>query len=195
MPNWRYIWYDIEERWDRLGLRKWINDNPKIIIGISIATGVLFLLIVITSLIPHNPPIISDSQKTWFYDLNTKKLFVVDGDSIPPIDAPSGQLADGQPAGVKAYVFSYLKDPKESERFIGYLEKFTPEGKKMISSIRKSESNVTSQMVHQLNSNRFVRRPADSDWVAADSDEGRFILGQVSRVNESGQAPHYCSPK
>ncbi len=195
MPNWRYIRYDIEERWDRLGLRKWINNNPKIVIGISVIAGIVFLLIVITSLIPYKPPITSESQKNWYYDLNTETLFVVDGTKIPPIDAPSGKLPDGQPAGVRAYVFSYSRNPNESERFIGYLEKFTPEGKKMIVSIRKSKSNVTGGMVRRLNSNRFVCRPSDKCWYLADSKEGVAILEQVSRSNKHGQSPNYCQPE
>jgi hypothetical protein len=194
MPNWKYIWWDIEERWERLGLRSWVNNNPKIILGISIVTVIIFLLIVIAQCMPYNPPAIPRTHKAWFYDLNTNKLFVADSDNIPPIDAPSGKLPDGQPAGVKAYVFSYIREPNESERFIGYLEKYTPQGKKIISLFRKSKNNVTKDMVLELNKNRFVCKPS-KQWFLADSNEGRVILKQVSRINEKGQIPNYYSPK
>ena len=59
MPNWKYIWYDIEERWERLGLRKWINNNPKVIMGISIVAVSIFLLIMIAQLMPYRPPVSS----------------------------------------------------------------------------------------------------------------------------------------
>jgi len=195
MPNWKYIRYDIEERLERLDLRNRINNNPKIVIGISIASVSIFLLIVIARLMPYKPPIISESNKIWFYDLNTEKLFVADEDEIPPIDAPSGKFPDGQPAGVRAYVLTYFQDPNESERFIGYLEKYTPEGKKIIFSFQKSRDNVTKELVRQLNKNRFVRTPDDDRWFLTDSNEGRLILKQVSLINETGQIPRYCSPK
>ena len=222
MPNWKYIWYDIQqwwarmlsrgfrfgvfgqdkylryklhERWERLGIRNWINKNPKIVIGVCVAAVFIFLVIVIAQLMPYSPPIISQTSKAWFYDLNTDKLFITDGDRIPPIQAPSGKLPDGQPGGVKAYVFSYSRDPSESERFIGYLEKYTPEGKKIVSSFRKSGDKVTEELIEQLNNNRFVRRLDDDHWFLVDSSEGRVILEQVSFINEMGQMPYYCPPK
>jgi len=195
MPNWKYIWYDIEERWDRLGLRDWINKNPKAVIGISIASVLIFLLIVITQLMPYRSPAIPQTSKAWFYDLNTGKLFVEDGDKIPPVKAPSGKLADGQPGGVRAHVFSYSSNPSESERFIGYLEKFTPEGKEIVSSFRKSEDKVTRELIKQLNRNRFVRRVDDDEWFSADSKEGRIILEQALLTNESGETAQYCLPR
>lgn len=222
MPNWKYIWYDIQQwwgrmisrgfkfpvfgqdkylrykiwdQWERLGIRNWINKNPKIVIGVSAAAVFMFLVIVIAQLMPYRPPIISQTSKAWFYDLNTDKLFITDGDRIPPIQAPSGQLPDGQPAGVKAYVFSYFHDPNESERFIGYLKKYTSEGKKIISSFRESGDKVTEELIKQLNNNRFVRRLDDDHWFLADSSEGRVILEQVSIINEMGQIPYYCPPK
>lgn len=195
MPNWKYIRYDIEERWERLGLRNWINNNPKIVTAISAAAVFIFLLIVISQLIPYKPLIISQTPKAWFYDLNTDKLYITDGENIPPIEAPSGELPDGRPAGVKAYVLSYFRDPNESERFIGYLEKFTPQGKKIISSLQKSSAKVNEELIKQINRNRLIRWPDDNQWFLADSKEGRAILEQTSRINEMGQIPYYYPPK
>ena len=195
MPNWKYIWYDIEERWERLGFRNWINNNPKIVIGISVASVFIFLLIVIIQLIPNKYPIVIQTDKVWFYDLNTGKLFVGDRDEIPPIQAPSGKLPDGQLAGVKAYVFSYVHDPNDSERFVGYLEKYTPEGKEIVSSFQRSTRNVTKKLVRKLNKNRFIRKVIDEQWFLAGSEQGRAILREVAHVNETGQTLNYCSPK
>ena len=176
-------------------MRKWIKENPKIVISVSAASVLMFLAIMIEQLMPYSLPIISQTSKAWFYDLNTDKLFITDGDRIPPIYAPSGTLPDGQPAGVKAYVFSYVHDSNASERFIGYLEKYTPEGKKIISSFRKSGDKVTEKLIKQLNHNRFVRSLDDDNWFLADSSQGRAILEQVSIKNEMGQIPYSCSPK
>ena len=191
----RHTWYEIEDQLKSLRIKELVNSNPKFVIGLSIASGVLFLLIVIISLLASRPAATWEREKAWFFDLNTQQLFVAGSDDVPPIDAPSGALTDGQPAGVRAYVFSYVNDPKVSERFIGYLEKFTPEGQKMISTIRKSKSNVTRDMVRQLNRNRLIRRPSDTNWFPADSNDARFIIEQVARVNQPGQMPRDCLPK
>jgi hypothetical protein len=198
MPNWKYIWWNIEDRWERLGLkniRNCANNNPKIVIGICIGAVLLLLLIVIAQLMPYRSPITLPPHKVWFYDLNTNELFVADGDKIPPIKAPSDKLVDGEPAGVKAHVLSYIRDPNESERFIGYLEKYTPEGKKLLSTVKKSGTGVTKEMIQELNKNRFVRTADDNRWFLADSDRGRAILEQVFRTNEKGERPHACIPK
>lgn len=191
----RHLRYKLREKWERLAIRKWVNENPRIIMGISIASVFIFLLIVIAQLMPYRPPILSYTFKAWFYDLNTDKLFVVGSDEIPPIDAPSGPFPDGQLAGVKAYVLSYVREPNESERFIGYLEKYTPQGKEIIYSFRKSQKNVTKESVRRLNQNRFVRRVADNRWFLADSNEGRAILENVLLPNEAGQIPIYYPPR
>jgi hypothetical protein len=195
MPNWKYIWWDIKDRWERLGLRNRINSNPKIVLGIGIGSVLIFLLIVTAQLVPYRSSITRQPRKAWFYDLNTNKLFVADGDKVPPIEAPSGKLPDGQPAGVKAHVLSYLQDPNESERFIGCLEKYTPEGEKILSLFKKAGTNVTKELIQQLNKNRFVRTAADDRWFLVDSDEGRIILERVLRTNENGQIPRACTPK
>ncbi len=101
MRKWKYIRYDIEDRWRRLGLRKCIDNNPKIVVGISVAVIFIFLLTFIVRLMPYRPLIDLQNSKAWFYDLNTDELFIADGDEIAPIKAPSGDLSDGEPAGVK----------------------------------------------------------------------------------------------
>lgn len=191
----QYKWYAIEERLKSSPIRNQINGNPKFVIGLSAASSVLLLLIVITSLTASGPGVTREREKAWFYDLNTQQLFAAAGDDVPPIDAPSGALTDGQPAGVRAYVFSRVSEPNESERFIGYLEMFTPEGKEMISTIRKSGTKVTSDVIRQLNRNRLLRRPSDTNWFPADSNDGRVVLEQFSTTDGSKQTLFDCSPE
>ncbi|GAH59861.1 unnamed protein product, partial [marine sediment metagenome] len=134
-PDFQYFRYELKERLERLAIRKWINQNPKIIIGITVVSVFVLLTIVIGLLSGGKAPKIKDYKKAWFYDLNTGKLFIAKSDQIPPIDAPSGPLRiespsgplrNGGPAGAKAYVFSYADEPNESNRFIGFLETTVP---------------------------------------------------------------------
>lgn len=185
MPNWRYIRYRIEERWERLELREKINRHPKAVIGISAAAGIGLLLIAALPLILRQAPVLPQSRDAWFYDLNTQTLFAADSRKTPPVKAPSGDLPDGDPAGVRAHVLPASGSPTDAEPFICYLEKFTPEGKKLVASFQNSQTGITEDMVRQLNNNRLIRRPADTQWVTANSEEGRWILQQASYARRS----------
>ena len=42
---------------------------------------------------------------------------------------------------------------------------------------------------------RLIRRVKDKKWVEANSPEGRAILKEVFRKDETGKIPHYIPPK
>ncbi len=205
IPDW--LRYEIREQWERLGARllparRWINrQNPRIIIGITAVSVFIFLTVVIWMLIPEKPlEKVELSDKAWFYDLNTGKLFPGKDDQNPPIEAPSGPLRiesaagplqEGGPAGVKAYVFSYAREPNESERFIGFLETSVPrEIMERLEAI-KPKAGRTEQWGY----GKFVCRLKDKYWVLGDSDEGRAILKDVYLPDKTGAIPHYCPPE
>jgi len=205
IPDW--LRYEIRERWERLSARplparRWINrQNPKIIIAITIASVLLLLTVVIWMLIPEKPlEQIKQSDKVWFYDLNTGKLFVGRDDQIPPIEAPSGPLStesaagplqEGGPAGVKAYVFSYAREPNESERFIGFLETSVPrEIMERLEAIKPKAGSA-----ERWGYGKLVRRLKDKYWVSGDSDEGRTILKEAYLPDKTGESARYCPPE
>ncbi len=199
IPDW--LRYEIREKWERLAaklldVRRWLNrQNPRIIIGITVVTVLVLLTIVIGLLSGPKAPEIKEYKKAWFYDLNTSKLFVAKSKLIPPIEAPSGPLGNGKPAGVKAYVFSYTYEPNESERFIGFLETFTPEAKKNKSKSAKSKDDSAAELIKQWGEGRLVRRVEDEQWFAANSDEGRTIIEEAFLPNENGEHARYCPPQ
>ncbi len=205
LPDW--LRYEIREQWERLtaklqAARRWINQqNSKIIIGITAASVLMLLAIVIWLLTPEKPlEQIEQSDKAWFYDLNTGKLFVGKDDQNPPIEAPSGPLRiefavgplqEGGPAGVKAYVFSYADEPNESERFIGFLETSVPKAiMERLESIRPKADGT-----EQWGYGKLVRRVKDKHWVPGDSNEGRSILKEAYLPNETGESARYCPPE
>ena len=131
LPDW--LKYEVRRKLERLGYwwessacRKWINDSPGLVMGITCASVALLLVIVVWSLLPEKPIPVVEHEKEWFYDLNTSLLFTAEVGLTPPIDAPSGPLPNGQPAGVRAYVLAYTPEPNEAERFIAFLEIAAP---------------------------------------------------------------------
>ncbi|MEE9370508.1 MAG: hypothetical protein V3W45_03450 [Sedimentisphaerales bacterium] len=188
IPDW--LRFEILHRWENLATRKWINKNPRIII--SIAAGcVLVLLVIMGLMLPKKVAVeVREYKKAWFYDLNTRELFVARSDRVAPIEAPSGPLPSGEPAGVRAYVFSYVAESNESECFIGFLEIANPDaGKKgpkpAISGVGGAE---------QWGRGGLIRRVTDKKWVPADSDKGKAILRELYLPNINGEVAHYLPP-
>jgi hypothetical protein len=126
-----------------------------------------------------------NNEKVWYYDLNTGRLFVEGQEQPTQITAPSGFLPDGSPAGIRAYVFSYVKDPNESQRFIGYLEKKDP---------NYIANSKTSDNAEKWKQGMLIRKIDDTAWYRADSLEGREILRQALAPNKDGENPYYCPP-
>ena len=191
LPDLQYFRYEIKERLERLAVRKWINQNPKIIIGITVVCGFVFLVIVIGLLSHGKVPKVKEYKKAWFYDLNTGKLFIAKSGLIPPIKAPSGPLPNGKPAGVKAHVLTYAYEPNESERFIGFLETTDPNAEKDISESARPRTDSAKSW----GQGKLICRVHDKLWVPGSSNEGRAIMEEVYLPNENGERARYCPPE
>jgi len=192
IPDWvRYeilhFWEGFQHRTHKTSARAWINTNPRKVTAIT-AVSVLLLLTTIVLLIPEETMEKQNYEKAWFYDLNTGKLFVANSKLSGPIKAPSGPLPNGEPAGVRAYVFTYVHDPNDSERFIAFLERPDPNADHVSNSSHRSGAQLWSRP-------RLVRSLEDGQWVPADSDKGQAILKKVLSPNEKGEIAHYCPPE
>jgi hypothetical protein len=195
LPDW--LVYEIRERWGRvaeklLALRRWINNqDPWIIISITGVTLVIFLIVIIGLISGPKTPEIKEFKKAWFYDLNTGKLFVAKSKLKPPIEAPSGPLADGRPAGVIAHVFTYSYEPNKSELFIGFLETTDPNAVIDISG----SGNTKTDSAQSWGQGKLIRRVDDKRWILGSSKEARAILNEVLLPNENGERPCYYPPE
>ena len=183
LPDW--LIYDIKHKWEQLAVRKWINQNPKIVFIITGCSVLLFLVLLISFLRPSMSSVkAAKVKKEWYYDLNTGKLFVDKIGLTSPTAAPSGPLPNGGQAGVRAYVFSYNLNPDEkSEPFIGFLEISDPNVRAMNDEIKRWRLG------------RLIRTVEDANWYQADSQEGRAILQSIFSPSEKGSQPYYYPPK
>ena len=119
-------------------LRRWINKHSSIVTVISVAVLILALGWIVQEVRFrwNRSAVIPDA---WFYDLNTGQLFRAKSNGLPPIAAPSGPLPNGEHAGVRAKVFACGDCSDPSNRFIGWLEKLTPEVKYAITDEHAGE--------------------------------------------------------
>ena len=161
--------------------RRWLNQRPKLAIAFACTAAVVLLVAVLRTgndSLPRLKPI----KKAWFYDLNTGELFVAGDDLVPPIEAPSGPLPDGGPAGVRAYVLTYKPQPDRSQRFIAFLEKADPNAGETGGAARWPAA-------------RLIKRIDDKKWVPADGTAGRAILDEAFIPDENGERPWYVRPQ
>ena len=102
MPDFGYLKYEIKEWWERLAIREWLSRSPKLVIGVSVVLVVGLIVFAIWLTLPKKVVEVENYEKDWFYDLKHRRLFVARKGQIPPIEAPSGPLSNGEPAGVRA---------------------------------------------------------------------------------------------
>jgi len=201
LPEW--FKYEVKKKLERfmpdefsfVSLRDWLDDlDRRWVIGITCGCVFIFMLVLFAS---GSDEVVVESktkEKAWFYDLNTGELFVDDADKIPPIKAPSGRLSNGEPAGVLAYVLSFVAEPNDSDMFIAYLEKFTKKGKEYELLFRKSKQDVTEETIDAWNSERLISLPNGTEWHSINSEQGRALLKQAFQEDPNGQKPQYVTP-
>jgi hypothetical protein len=193
IPDW--LGYEIRHRlerlrdgYERLHVKDAINDHPKAAAIIAVLS--VLLLVWVASLVKRETPAqhYRESKKVWFYDLNTGELFSASSKQTGPIAAPSGPLPNGEPAGLRAHVYSFVRDPNASERFVGFLEK--PDPNTDVSKLTGDRSNFK-----EWARGRLIKRVGGDTWVSPTSQRGRQIIQGLTHPNEHGQTPVYQVPR
>jgi len=185
LPDWLH--YEIKERWERIEVRKWINKNPRIVISITLASGLMLLVAIGLSMPERSVTTAKEYKKGWFYDTNSGALFIAKSDAFSFIDANSETTPAEKSTIVKAYVFSYVSDPNESEQFIGFLEIPDP-------NFSPDSADPQLRGAKRWGQGKLIRRVDDEQWVPANSSEGQYILSMLFQPNETGQIAYYCQP-
>jgi hypothetical protein len=107
-------------------IREWVNKNSAVTTIVAVVMLFAALYYLWKTINPSPPPPITH---VFYYDMITGKLFPAPTAEFPPIETPdNSKLANGDPAGVKANVFSCTRC-REGEWYIGYLETYLPGAK------------------------------------------------------------------
>lgn len=132
----------------------------------------------------------------YYYDLGTGELFLAKSNEIPPIDAPSGPGPNNTPQGVRAYVFSCGDCSDKSQQFVGWLEMFTPDAKRALSSPPKPDpNNPQGPEYYELWARgHLVSVPGSGKWVQANSEEGFKVMESIQSKCGPNIAPKPCFP-
>lgn len=130
------------------------------------------------------------SERAFFYDESAKKLFAAPRTGVPPIRGIDGDLEDA----VRAVVISTNGRPEDKRTHrIAYLERYSPELKRQMEAAQASGSSPPMGRA-EAQRHRFVRRPADPEWVPMSTPEGEAILTEWAVPGPDGASPVVCSP-
>lgn len=137
----------------------------------------------------------------WFYDLNTKQLFVAKQTNLPPVDSPTGQTAEQTPAGVWAYVYTCTTCDDPKNQFIAWIEKLTPQAKSelhaMISSMKHGYGEINPFETLNLwdqNGRLIASTERPTLWYPSTSEEGETLRTDSLKRCGDGIEPKACPP-
>ena len=137
------------------------------------ATAVVVLVFAMIFIVRHfmDSGLPQPGQANW-YDMSTGKFYggFKVGEALPPVTLPSGS------EGVIAAVFARGSCDNAADRFVGFLYKYTDEGKAMIIKGRAAVPMDLGALQDAAMNERFIKRLDDDRWVVAGSDEGMEII-------------------
>lgn len=166
--------------------RKWLEENSMVtmIAVILVIGGCLFYIYRSTT----------DSRgaalgSAYYLDRNTGKLYVDDRNALPPLETSSGDY-QGEPAGVRAYVFacgdyesSYagmtIEEVQQSGAHVTALMKYTPAAIQAMLAYQEDDSNPDYAAMDQ----RLLCAPGSEEWVTPAQSRGLERATTAPRLN------------
>lgn len=165
--------------------RNWLNNNSAMVTILAVVILIMSLaFIIISNTRPSYQPRVID---VYYYDLGTNKLFVDTSDKYPPIATPTGEMK-----GARAYVFSCGDCADESQRFIGYLEMYTPQAKSALEDPQPIDPEEMPT-IDIFEEGRLIRGVDAKDWVKANSNEA-FETQDAVQTRCGDVPPKSCMP-
>lgn len=170
-----------------MGIRETLNQNPGITTGATIGIIVIALGFIIYQLVGNSgPPIPTKS----FYvtddsspEAAKASLFKDKIDKIPPFDK------DGKQA-YRAYV--YTCDGGKTQ-FIGYLERYTADGKAKLEAARAHPNNPNIMVIDDWSMFMEIKRPGDTKWVKMSDSVGSAKVTDI-RCPDGGTNMELVNP-
>ena len=154
-----------------VGIRQKLSESRKtgMVLGVLLFIGgTIAVAYQIRDFGPRRPTV-----PQFFYTVDDgTTTFAAAGDSLPPFDHEGKQA-------VRAYVYEC-----SGKSFVGYLERFTPETRKLVMELDEVIKNAKPgdrppanlrQVEGARRSGREVKRPGDASWVPVYSQQGAKI--------------------
>ncbi len=141
-----------------------------------------------------------DTRQVYYFDEANNCVFIDSAGLIPPIISPTQQDSD-EPAGVIARIFSCsgcaasydgmtLEEVQRNGGFVAWLEKYTPEGQRMLSGGGGNYENVEFDLSAK---HKLMRSPDSPHWVPVESPAANMIRSAMGSRCGNG-SPRSCGP-
>ncbi|MFN4241613.1 MAG: hypothetical protein ACK4PI_00080 [Tepidisphaerales bacterium] len=148
-----------------MGIRETLNEKPQLVTGIAIGILALAVILIAVQLFGGSRRAEGRvSNKQFFTVDDGQTLFVDDISKIPPFDHQGKQA-------VRAKVFTC---DGGRTRFVGYLERYSPQAIEAMQRAAAGGDNDTAQM--QLEAGLEVKRPGETRWTPFRDGEGYRII-------------------
>lgn len=185
--------------WKRLRdpkeIRNLMNEYNLVVSLVALLLTIGACAFLFRSVFPSSGP---QNLPVYYYDLSNGELFSGPSNQLPPIETPSKGTIGGQPAGVRAHVLSCGECSNPKDRYIAYLESFTPEGKKaMLEPVIPTDPSKGPPMtpMEREVGHIFARPNQEGGWVSATTEEGMKIMTEArSPCPDPNRFPHECLP-
>jgi hypothetical protein len=145
---------DIKER----GLRRWLNENPKIATAVGgglMAVALIYIAVtLLRSCNPSVPGYSSGQLKNWYATEDGQNLYADDALLVPPFQK------DG-----KTYYRAYVFKCPNGTQFVNHIEMYPPEIKAKMEEI-KAKSGAPLLEFSQFDDRTLVKRPGGPKWLA-----------------------------
>jgi hypothetical protein len=139
-----------------MGIAEGLQRNKGLTIFLSLTVIVVAVASIFWNTRPDAPPPKAFAGQS-FYTVDDGKTFFPDSSNkVPPFD-------EGGQTAVRAYVYTC---DEGKTRFVGYLERFTPEGKKQMEEMMSQKQGAAIPLLtNTALSAAEVKKPGATEWV------------------------------
>jgi len=181
--------------------RDWMNKNS----GTVTLVAVIFLMLALVAIgrsIGIGPGPTPPEIDGYYYDVDTDKVFISRVNSLPPIVVP-GSAAGAKATGARAFVFACKDCGDEKDRYVGWIELYTPEAKAAMSAgTTEGGAGVPLGPASMMGMERghMIAKPDPqrADWKKEFyefmSNEGNRIMQESQARCGEGVIPRNCMP-
>lgn len=181
-------------------MRKTLEKNQAVVAAAAAAAVVVAAVLIILQSQPRAQPA-TPWPLVYAYDLNTKTTFAVHQNNLPPIRTESGGKPFVQPAGVWAHVYACGDCSDPGKRFVGWLEKFTPETEKHLQTLLdgfkegfRELNPITATDTWVVDDLLIAMPDKPNAWVPQTSDEADAMRSKLRGKCGKDVVPVPCQP-
>ncbi len=166
-----------------MNIRGWMDENQNLVAVIAVVVIILALIFSFYNCSGSSTGP-GGSGMVYYYDITADEIFTAKAELIPPIQSPN----DNEAVRVHFYTCGSCK---ESERFVGYYEKYTPEVKK---KLEEAQGNEEHEMYYEQESQGLLISLDAKKWYPMYAQQAEQALSNKLKCDE-GKKLRYCHAK